>query len=317
MLQYVVRRVLEAVPTLLLVSAILFLLLHLAPGGPMAIYASSPYVDRAQLEAIEKRLGLTQPIPMQYAKWLKGMVTGDWGLSYKYAREVRPMVFERVGATVQLVAVALLFSVLFAVPLGVVAAVSKSRPAQYAMSVLSMLGVSVPTFWLGIMALLIFSVELGLIPTGGIHNIEQRSSLLDRLHHLIAPGLVLATFNIAGWSRYIRSSMLEVLSDDYVRTARAKGLAERVVMLRHALRNAMLPVITLAGLQVGHLMAGSLVTEVVFSWPGIGRLLAQSLKARDYPMLMGAFMVMAVAVVFGNVLADLAYALADPRIRLE
>jgi peptide/nickel transport system permease protein len=317
MQQYIARRCLEAIPTLLLVSIVLFTLLHIAPGGPMAIYASSPYVDRAELEAIERRLGLQDPLPVQYAKWLKGMLGGDWGLSYKYARGARLIVFERVPATMQLVAVAVLISLLFAIPFGVVAAVNRRPFIQYMMGIVSMLGVSVPTFWLGIMILLLFSVQLGLIPSGGIQTIGQPTNLWDRISHLIAPGFVLATFNIAGWSRYVRSSMLEVISQDYIQTARAKGLSERTVVLRHALRNALMPVITLAGLQVGHLMGGSLVTEVVFSWPGMGRLLAESLKARDYPVLMAAFTLMSIAVVLGNILADVTYAIADPRIRLE
>lgn len=317
MQRYIAKRAMEAVPTLLAVSFILFALLHVAPGGPTAIYASSPYVDRAELEAIEARLGLRDPLPVQYAKWLKGMLTGDWGLSYKYARPARHIVLERISTTMQLVLAAILASVLFSIPLGALAAVKQGRLMQYASSIVSMLGVSIPTFSLGILILLLFSVRLDLIPSGGSQTIGMSFHVGDRLSHLIAPAFVLATFNIAGWSRYIRSSMLEVLSQDYIRTARAKGLLERSVVLRHALRNALMPLITLAGIQVGHLMGGSLVTEVVFSWPGLGLLLAESLDARDYPVLMGAFMLMAVAVVVGNLLADVTYAVVDPRIRLE
>ncbi len=317
MQRYIARRALEAVPTLLAVSFVLFALLHVAPGGPTAIYASSPYVDRAELEAIESRLGLRDPLPVQYAKWLKGMLTGDWGLSYKYARPARHIVLERIPTTMVLVLAAILVSVVFAIPLGALAAVKQGRLVQYTASIVSMLGVSIPTFSLGILILLLFSVRLDLIPSGGSQTIGMAFSFGDRLTHLIAPAFVLAAFNIAGWSRYIRSSMLEVLSQDYVRTARAKGLFERTVVLRHALRNALMPLITLAGIQVGHLMGGSLVTEVVFSWPGLGQLLAESLDARDYPVLMGAFMLMAVAVVVGNLLADVTYAIVDPRIRLE
>lgn len=307
----------EAVPTLLAVSFVLFALLHVAPGGPTAIYASSPYVDRAELEAIEARLGLRDPLPVQYGKWLKGMLTGDWGLSYKYARPARHIVLERIPTTMHLVLAAILVSVLFSIPLGALAAVKQGRLMQYMASIVSMLGVSIPTFSLGILILLLFSVRLDLIPSGGSQTIGMSFRVGDRLSHLIAPAFVLAAFNIAGWSRYIRSSMLEVLSQDYIRTARAKGLLERTVVLRHALRNALMPLITLAGIQVGHLMGGSLVTEVVFSWPGLGLLLAESLDARDYPVLMGAFMLMAVAVVVGNLLADVTYAIVDPRIRLE
>jgi len=315
--RYLLRRGLESIPTLLAISIVLFGLLHIAPGGPTAIYASSPYVDRAELEAIEARLGLREPLPIQYGKWLTGMLTGDWGLSYKYAREARQIVLERIPATLELVAAAVLISLVVAVPLGLVAAVSRGRLIRHVVSVVSMLGVSVPTFWLGMILLLLFSVRLGLIPSGGVQTVGTDFDVGDRLLHLVAPSLVLATFNIAGWSRYIRSSMLEVMTQDYVRTARAKGLRERVVITRHSLRNALMPLITLVGLQLGALMGGSLVTEVVFSWPGMGRLLAESLDARDYPVLMGSFMLLAAAVVVGNLVADIAYAVADPRIRLD
>lgn len=317
MTRYITRRLLLAVPTLLAVSMILFGLLHLAPGGPMAIYASSPSADPATLEAIEQRLGLRDPIPIQYAKWLGGMATGDWGLSYKYARDVSAVVGERVGPSLELMVAALLIAAVFSIPLGVLSAVSRRRSTQYLSSIFSMLGISVPTFWLGMMALLILSVRLRIIPSGGMATIGMDFDLADRLIHLIAPACVLATLEIAGWSRYVRSSMLEVVAQDFVRTARSKGLSERLVIYRHALRNALLPLITMIGMQGGRLLGGAMVTEVVFSWPGMGRLLAESLAARDYPVLMAAFMLMSVLVILGNLVADVAYAAADPRIRLD
>jgi peptide/nickel transport system permease protein len=296
---------------------ILFGLLHLAPGGPMAIYASSPSADPKTLEAIEQRLGLRDPIPIQYAKWLGGMVTGDWGLSYKYARDVSAVVGERVVPSLELMVAALLIAAVFSIPLGVLSAVSRRRSAQYLSSIFSMLGISVPTFWLGMMALLVLSVRLRIIPSGGMATIGMDFDLGDRLIHLIVPACVLATLEIAGWSRYVRSSMLEVIAQDFVRTARSKGLSERVVVYGHALRNALLPLITMIGMQGGRLLGGAMVTEVVFSWPGMGRLLAESLAARDYPVLMAAFMLMSVLVILGNLMADVAYAAADPRIRLD
>src|SRR5919201_128060 len=211
---------------------------------------------------------------------------------------------------------ALLLALAVSVPLGVVSALSPRKSMQHLASVLSMLGISIPTFWLGLMILLLFSVRLRLLPSGGIATVGRGFDPLDSLHHLLAPALVLATLEIAGWSRYVRSSLLEVAGQDYVRTAQAKGLAERLVLYRHMLRNALLPLITLVGLQGGRLVGGALVTEVVFAWPGMGRLLSESLAGRDYPVVMAAFMIMAVAVVVGNLLADLGYALADPRVRL-
>ena len=317
MTRYVIRRLLLAVPTLLAVSIILFGLIHLAPGGPMAIYASSPSADPKELAAIETRLGLRDPLPVQYAKWLEGMVTGNWGLSYKYDRTVSAVVGERVAPTLELMAASLLIAAILAIPLGVLSAVSRRRWVQYLASIFSMLGISIPTFWLGMMILLALSLRMGVIPSGGMETIGLGFNLGDRLVHLIAPACVLATLQIAGWSRYVRSSMLEAISQDFVRTARAKGLSEWVVIFSHALRNALLPLITMIGLQGGQLLGGAMVTEVVFSWPGMGRLMSDSLAGRDYPVLMAVFMLMAILVVLGNLVADIGYALADPRIRLD
>jgi len=199
----------------------------------------------------------------------------------------------------------------------VASAISRRKGIQYGASIFSMLGISIPTFWLGMMILLFFSVGLRVIPSGGMATIGIDFDIGDRLIHLLAPALVLATLEIAGWSRYVRSSMLEVIGQDYIRTARSKGLSERVVLYAHALRNALLPLITMVGLQGGRLLGGAMITEVVFSWPGMGRLLAESLAARDYPVLMAAFTLMSILVILGNLLADVGYAFADPRIRLE
>jgi peptide/nickel transport system permease protein len=313
---FLIRRLLAAIPTLGAVSIIIFLLLHAAPGGPMAVYANNPNVDPEDLKRLEQSLGLHDPYPVQYAKWLGSMLTGNWGLSYKYARPVSALLGERIVATLQLVAVSLLIAAAVAVPLGVLGATA--RPAvQRLVGAVSMVGVSVPTFWLGILILLLLSVKLRLLPSGGMATIGAEFSLADRLWHLAAPAAVLATLEIAGWSRYLRSMLLESLRQDYIQTARAKGLAESGVVLRHALRNALLPLITLFGLQGGRLVGGALITETVFSWPGMGRLLVESLAARDYPVLMAAFMLMSALVIAGNLAADLTYGVADPRIRLD
>jgi peptide/nickel transport system permease protein len=313
---FLIRRLLAAIPTLGAVSMIIFLLLHAAPGGPMAVYANNPNVDPEDLKRLEQSLGLHDPYPVQYAKWLGSMLTGNWGLSYKYARPVSALLGERIIATLQLVAVSLLIAAAVAVPLGVLGATA--RPAvQRVVGAVSMVGVSVPTFWLGILVLLLLSVKLRLLPSGGMATIGAEFSLADRLWHLAAPAAVLATLEIAGWSRYLRSMLLESLRQDYIQTARAKGLAESGVVLRHALRNALLPLITLFGLQGGRLVGGALITETVFSWPGMGRLLVESLAARDYPVLMAAFMLMSALVIAGNLAADLTYGVADPRIRLD
>jgi peptide/nickel transport system permease protein len=315
--RYVLRRLLYAIPTLLAISILNFGIIHLAPGGPTAVYASSPNVSPQQLAAIETRLGLHDPLPVQYLRWLRGMVVGDWGTSYKYVLPASQVVLERSWNTLQLMIVTIIIALLLSIPFGVLSAASNRRGVQYASSVASMLGISVPTFWLGIMILLVFSVRVRIIPSGGMGTLGQGFNPLDWFRHVIAPACVLATLRIAGWSRYVRSSMLEVMGQDYVRTARGKGLREVAVLYKHELRNALIPLITLIGLEGGQLLGGAMITEVVFSWPGVGQLLDQSLTGRDYPVLMGAFMMMAVMVVLGNLLADVGYAFADPRVRLE
>jgi peptide/nickel transport system permease protein len=311
------RRLLQAVPTLLIISLVIFGILHLAPGGPLAVYASAPNVDQATLERIEDRLGLNDPVPVQYLKWLRGMVTGDWGLSYKFGRPALEVISERLRASVLLVGTSLLFSLALSVPFGLYSALAKNKITRNLTSVIAMLGVSIPTFWLGLVILLVFSAKLRLIPSGGMYTLGGPNDLGDLLAHLLPPALVLATLPIAGWSRYIRSGMLEVINQDFIRTAHSKGLSERTVIFRHALKNALLPLITLVGLQAGRLIGGAVITEQVFAWPGVGRLLTESLVHRDYPVLMASFIMMAVLVIIGNLAADLMYALADPRIRLE
>lgn len=315
MSKYLVRRVLVAVPTLIAVSVLLFGLIHLAPGGPAAMYAS-PDAGPEDIARLEKLLGTDQPVPVQYVNWLGGVLRGDWGISFRYREPVTTVIGGRAPNTVQLMLVALLIAVLLAVPFGVLSAISKRRWVQYLASIVSMLGISIPTFWLGMMILLTLSVQWRLLPSGGNATIGVGFNLWDRFIHVIGPASVLATLYIAGWSRYVRSSMLDVISQEYVRVARAKGLKETAVIYRHALRNALLPLVTLIGLQGGNLIGGAMITEVVFAWPGMGKLLADSLTARDYPVLMAAFMVMAVLTVFGNLLADLTYGWIDPRIKV-
>jgi peptide/nickel transport system permease protein len=217
-----------------------------------------------------------------------------------------------------LVFASLTIALIFSIPFGIFTALYRNRFVQYISNTVAMLGVSIPTFWLGMVILLFFSVRMRIIPSGGMMSIGAEGlNLWDRLYHIIPPAAVLATLHIAGWSRYVRSSMLEVVGQDYIRTARSKGLAERKVIYRHALKNALLPLITLVGLQGGRLIGGAMITEVVFAWPGMGRLLAESLSGRDYPVLMASFMLMSLLVILGNLMADLGYGFVDPRIRLE
>jgi peptide/nickel transport system permease protein len=314
--RYLIRRLLMSIPLLLGISLILFLVIHLAPGGPMAIYAFDPDIDPEHLARIEERLGLNDPLHIQYLKWLRGVVTGEWGYSYRDQRPVTEVVLERFPNTVQLTLTSFIIAIGIAFPVGILTATRVGASGiRYIISALTLVLVSLPTFWLGLMAILLFAEKLRLIPTGGMYTIGAPFSWVDRLHHLLPPAVVLATPRVASWMRFTHSGMVEVMQEDYIRTARAKGLAERTVVYRHALRNVMITLVTLLGLSLPALFSGALITEVIFSWPGNGRLLVDSMVRRDYPVMMGNFMIIALFVVGGNLLADITYGYLDPRIR--
>ena len=311
---YILHRLLGAIPLLLGVSIVIFALIHLPPGGPADIYAGSPNVSAEALAQVNENLGLNDPLPIQYIKWLGGMLSGNWGNSYRDGRPVTEAIMERLPATLELMVSSLVIALALAIPIGIYTATRATRLTRYLLNIVTMLGISLPTFWTGLMVILFFAGRLGWIPTGGR---GQPGDLLDQLHHLIAPALVLALVSMAGFARYIHASMLEVMQEDYIRTAIAKGLKPRTIILRHAFRNAMIPVITLLGLEVPRTFSGALVTEVVFSWPGIGRLITESILGRNYPVLMGAFMLSAFLVIIGNLIADVCYGLVNPQIRYD
>lgn len=311
---YILRRLLGAIPLLLGISIVIFALIHLPPGGPADIYAGSPNVSAADLAKVNENLGLNDPLPVQYVKWLGGMVRGDWGNSYKDGRPVTEAIFERLPATLQLMGAALFIALALAVPIGIYTSTRATKLPRYVLNVFTMLGISVPTFWTGLMVILVFAGQLQWVPTGGRGD---AGDLLDQLHHLLAPAFVLGLVSMAGFARYIHSSMIEVMQEDYIRTAASKGLQDRAVIFRHAFRNASIPVITLLGLEVPRLFSGALVTEVVFSWPGIGRLITESILGRNYPVLMGTFMLSAFLVIIGNLIADVCYGFVNPQIRYD
>ena len=316
MTRYLVRRLLQSVVLLVVVSIVGFAVLNLAPGGPLAAYALNPGMTQADRERLAHQMGLDQPLPVQYGRWVSGLLVGDWGRSFRDSRPVLSSIAERVPATVELMLSSTLLAVFLGVLVGLLGALRRYSLFDYLATIGAMIALSLPTFWFGLMVIFLFSVRLGWLPSGGIMT-EGGGSLPDRLQHLVAPMLVLALVTLAIWSRYTRSAMLDVIQQDYMRTARAKGLHEWVILVRHGLRNAVLPLITLAGLQLPTLFGGALVTETVFTWPGMGRLFVDSLGYRDYPILMGTLMLTAVLVLAGNLLADLLYAAVDPRIRLD
>lgn len=317
MSKYLLRRLLQMIPLLLGVSLLSFTLMHLAPGGPLAAYTQNPTLRAEDIRRIEESLGLHQPIHIQYGKWALGMFTGNWGRSYRDGRQVTHIISERMPATLVLMGSAFSIAVIVGMLVGILGAVRRYSLFDYLATTGAMLALSLPTFWFGLMVIFVFSVQLGWLPSGGMATLGMPFSLVDRLYHLIAPSWVLGLVLVATWSRYTRSSMLEVIHQDFIRVARAKGVKESRVIYYHALRNALLPLITLAGLQLPLFFSGALVTETIFTWPGMGRLFVDSLEYRDYPVVLAMLMVSAFCVLLGNLLADLLYGIADPRVRLE
>ena len=300
-----------------LVSGVGFAVLHLAPGGPAAIYALTPSMSAEDLARLTRELGLDRPVPEQYLKWIRGVLTGNWGRSYRDGRLVLEIIGERIPATLLLMGSAFGLAVGLGLAAGIVSAVRQYSLFDHLLTFVSMVALSIPTFWLGLMAIYVFAVLLRVLPPGNMGTIGADFALLDRLRHLILPAATLGLVMVATWSRYTRASMLDVIREDYVRTARAKGMPGGAVILKHALRNAMIPLITLAGLQLPMMLSGALVAETVFTWPGMGRLFVDSIGYRDYPVLMGLLMLTALLVVAGNLVADLIYAAVDPRVRLS
>lgn len=316
MLRHVGRRVLEAGARLFVISLLLFLILQVPPGGPADIFAADPSASPEAVAQIRALWGLDRPVLVQYGVWLRRAVSGDWGYSYSERRPVATAVLERVPATLLLTGSALAFSLAAGLLLGTVAAAIRHRGLQGAVQALAVVGMSVPTFWSGTLVLLVFAVYLRWLPAGGMATIGGGFSLGDRLLHLLGPTVVLGSVYVAQWTRYVQAGLAEVLREDYVRTARAKGVREAALLFRHALPNAAIPLVTVVGLEVPRLLAGAMVTEVVFAWPGLGRLLTAGLLTRDYPVAMGVLMMLAVAVVLANLATDLAYRWIDPRVQL-
>jgi len=312
--RYLLRRLGQSLVLLGLVSIIGFGLLHLTPGGPLSQFTQAPGMTQEDLQRIAHQMGLDRPLPIQYLEWLGHLLLGDWGRSYRDSQPVLFVIGSHLGATLELMISATFIAVLLGTWVGVLGAIRRYSLFDYASTAGAMVALSIPTFWFGLVMIYIFSVTWRLLPAGSIATIGD-GSLFDYLRHLILPAAVLGLVTVAIWSRYMRSSVLEVVSQDYVRTARAKGLSERAILLRHVLRNALLPMITIAGLQLPTILSGALVTETVFTWPGMGRLFLDSIGYRDYPVVMGLLLFSAVLVLIGNFLADLAYLVADPRLR--
>jgi peptide/nickel transport system permease protein len=314
MLRIAAQRISQGVIVLLLVSMITFFLVNLAPGGPSAMMRMD--VTAEQREALARRFGLDQPVPVRYIQWLASAVRVDFGISLTSNEPVAQRIAQRLPNTLTLALTALGLSVIVGIPLGVLAALRRNSVPDFLVALVSVFGVSIPSFWLGILLILIFSVNLQLLPSSGLAASGSEGDPVDRLKHLLMPALVLSTTVLPYVVRFTRSALLEVLHQDYVRTATAKGLARQTVVYGHALRNALVPVVSIIGSQVPRLIGGAVVTEAVFGWPGMGRLAVEAANGRDYPLIVAITVVIAAVVVVSSLIVDLAYTWLDPRIRL-
>jgi len=322
-----IRRLLQSIPVFFAITMITFGLIHAVPGGPTARLELDPDIKPEDIARIRANMGLDKPVWLQYLIWVglaeggegrrSGLLQGDLGISYIDQTPVGRSIVDRLPNTLLLTATSLVLSLLVAVPLGVISAIRRNSWVDNVATVASTAGVSIPSFWFGLVAILVFSVRLRWLPSGGMYTLGQERNVLDLARHLILPVAILSILNVAGWNRYVRGSMLEVIRQDYIRTARAKGLKECCVIVRHGLRNALVPVTTLMGLSLPGLVGGALVTETIFGWPGMGRLAYHAATKRDYPVIMGVLVMSAVLVLVGNLLADLSYALLDPRVKAE
>jgi peptide/nickel transport system permease protein len=314
--QYIQRRLALSVPILLVITALIFTLLQLTPGDPLDSYIPPDQpLPEAQREVIRRELGLDQPPVIRYFYWLRETVQGNFGFRAKTPEPVLSAIQRSLGPTLLLMGTSIVIGVMVGLILGVIAALKQYSWLDTVLTIFAFLGVSMPVYLAGLIGLYFFAMRLGWFPAGGFSTPGEPASIGDRLHHLILPATIISLNYVASTMRYTRSAMLDVLGMDYVRTARAKGLFEAVVVQRHALRNALLPVVTIIGTYLPALLGGAVFIESIFSWPGMGRLYLDGVESRDYPLIMGLTLVLAVAILIANLLTDLAYALIDPRIR--
>jgi peptide/nickel transport system permease protein len=344
--QYIIRRLLQAIPMLILVSIGLFALVNIAPGGPMSAYSRTNRMPEEKKEAIRRSFGLDKPLPVQYIVWLagndwmpidsdgngitdsygtrKGVLRGDFGFSYRTREPVLDLIADRLPNTIYLMTITLIVVGIVAIPIGIISAVKQYSKFDLTATTLSFMGQAIPEFWLGLLLILFFYATLEnpftgepLFPPGGMYTIGEEFSIWDRIHHLILPVTMGMVSWVAWYSRFLRSSMLDVINQDYIRTARAKGQVERLVLYKHALKNALIPLVTMFALDFPYIFAGALYVELIFSWPGMGRLYYDAATDRDYPILLAVLIIGAAIVMVSNLIADIAYGILDPRVRYD
>ncbi len=316
MLRFFIRRSLAVIPLVLLVSLICFALMQAVPGGPAAVMVDNPMVGPDDVARIRANFGFDQPVLVQYGIWLKRvMFHGDFGHSHVTGEPVLDMIWQRLPATVELMGAAFVLAFLFGLSGGVVAALKRYTRFDSVIMLITLLGISIPVFWLGLMSMMLFTVKWRLLPSTGMFSLGVPFSVADHIRHLIMPALVLSLLFIASWSRYMRASLSDVLSRNYINVARAKGASSNSVVFRHAIRNAAIPVLTVIALNLPALFTGSIITETIFAWPGMGRLFYDGLLRQDYTRLMGIIFIASALIALLNLVADTIYGVLDPRIR--
>jgi peptide/nickel transport system permease protein len=311
---FILRRLLSVVPVLLIITFATFFLMQLLPGGPLAAYENNPEISQKDIERLRHEMGLDRPIHVQYWSWLKNFVRGDWGYSFTTKRPVLSEIWDRLPNTLYLTGISLIVALIIAIPAGIISATRQYSVFDHITTTLAYIGRSMPVFYSGLLLIIVFSIWLRWLPSGGMQTLGKEFSLIDSLRHLFLPVLSLSTLIAAKYVRFLRTSMLEVIHLDYIRTAAAKGVSERVIIYKHAFRNAAIPLVTVVAIDLPVLFAGALFTETIYSWPGMGRLFVDAATRFDYSVVMGIVAAIAFLVVVSNLLADVVYAILDPRI---
>lgn len=317
MLRYVLKRLLYAIPVFLGITFVVYVLINLAPGGPLSILASSGEMSLSDLEALKVSLGLDKPILVRYLLWLVDLLRGDLGISYRTSHPVSTMIAERIMPSLLLTGVGILGAIIIGVPLGIMSAYKPNSLWDHVSTFLAFIGASVPNFFLSLLLIYGLAVKMKWFPTSGMYSSGSARSLVDLLRHLALPAFVCGIQPIGNYIKQTRSSVLEVLNEEYIKTARSKGLSNAVIVIKHAFRNALIPVVTTISLSIPFLIGGAVVTEQIFAWPGIGSLMITAITSRDYPVIMGVAVLICAVVLVANLILDLIYAALDPRIKFR
>jgi peptide/nickel transport system permease protein len=305
---------LSAIPVMFIITFATFVLMQMLPGGPLAAYENNPEISQEDIERLRHEMGLDRPIPVQYWAWLKNFVRGDWGYSFATKRPVLQEIWDRLPNTLYLTGFSLILALIIAIPVGIISATRQYSIFDHITTTLTYVGRSMPVYYSGLLLIIVFSIWLRWFPSGGMHTLGKEFSIIDSLRHLFLPVVSLSTLIAAKYVRFLRTSMLEVIHQDYIRTAAAKGLHERIIIFKHAFRNAAIPLVTVVAIDLPVLFAGALFTETVYSWPGMGRLFVDSATRFDYSIVMGIVAAIAFLVVVSNLIADVVYGILDPRI---